>query len=68
MKRSALRHDVVCAYAETGAEKDNEVPDAIHGDAIDDLACKDDRLWFDQNLSGDYRLRKALSCPASLKG
>ena len=35
------------------------MPDAIHGEAID-AACEDDRLWFDWNLSRDYRLREVL--------
>src|SRR4051794_14809898 len=32
-------------------------PDAIHGKAID-LACEDDRVWFEQNQERGYRLRE----------
>jgi hypothetical protein len=37
----------------------DKVPDAIHGKAID-LACEDDRLWFDWNSDREYRLREVL--------
>jgi hypothetical protein len=35
------------------------MPDAIHGDAVN-LACEDDRLWFDWNSDRDYRLREVV--------
>jgi hypothetical protein len=35
---------------------DEQVPDASCGNATD-LACEDDRLWFDWNSDRDYRLR-----------
>jgi hypothetical protein len=44
---------------------DNEVPDAIHTNA-GDLACEDDRIWFDRNSSRDYRLREIV--PHELDG
>jgi hypothetical protein len=38
---------------------DKDVPDAIHGKAVD-LACEDDRLWFDWNSDREYRLREVV--------
>jgi hypothetical protein len=38
---------------------DKEVPDVSPGDAID-LACEDDRVWFDWNSDRDYRLREVV--------
>jgi hypothetical protein len=35
------------------------MPDAIHGDAVN-LACEDDRLWFDWNSDHDYRFREVV--------
>ena len=35
------------------------MPDAIHGGAVN-LACEDDRLWFDWNSDRDYRFREVV--------
>jgi hypothetical protein len=56
----AIAIDTARTDAKRESRMDKQSPDGTHSNAID-LACRDDRLWFDWNLNCNYRLREVVT-------